>query len=328
MQTVLDKARKGIDMNLLAFRSPDRIYYSDSCPAGLGGYSDEGVAWRFQIPEDLLFRASNNLLVFLAAIIMPWIDIINGRLKAGDCALSMTDSTTAEDWMRKSNFVDLNEDPIQATARVDVARKYATIFMDADIKGYSQWFKGKENKVVEALSRDWHLSVDELTFLLHSHFPEQMPANFHISPMPKEISSWLTSLLWQLPVSEQLQERHMTMGLVPGGDGKNGASPSDATTSTSTDSTRLNETSCSVHLPWLSEKDVSRSIALTHWLKAQSEVPSHMWYRPYGNRADRIPLKMQTTCLASFYQGSSEPTETTIPRKSNKRPYLSLSSKN
>jgi hypothetical protein len=40
MQAVLDKAKEGVDMNLLAFRFPDRIYYSDSCPAGLGGYSD------------------------------------------------------------------------------------------------------------------------------------------------------------------------------------------------------------------------------------------------------------------------------------------------
>jgi hypothetical protein len=56
MQSILDKAKKGIDMNLLAFRSPDRIYYSDSCPAGLGGYSDQGFAWQFAIPDDLLFQ--------------------------------------------------------------------------------------------------------------------------------------------------------------------------------------------------------------------------------------------------------------------------------
>jgi hypothetical protein len=328
MQQILDKAKKGIDMNLLAFRSPDRIYYSDSCPAGLGGYSDQGFAWRFQIPEDLLFRASNNLLEFLAAIITPWIDIINGRLSAGDCALSMTDSTTAEGWMRKSNFVEPNEDAVQASVRVEAARKYATIFMDADIKGYSQWFEGKKNNVADALSRDLHLSTDELTFLLHSHFPEQMQANFQIFPLPKEISSWLTSLLQQLPVSAQLQERHTTTGLVLGDDGKNGASPSAATTSTSIDSANLKGIFCSEHLPWLSEREGSRKIALTHWLKEQSEVPSHMWYRPFGNREDRIPRKMQTTCLASFYQGSSEPTGTTIPRKCNKRPYLSLSSKN
>ncbi len=53
MLEVLDKAKKSIDMNLLAFRSLDRVYYSDSCPAGLGGYSDEGYAWRFKVPDKL-----------------------------------------------------------------------------------------------------------------------------------------------------------------------------------------------------------------------------------------------------------------------------------
>jgi hypothetical protein len=76
-----------------------------------------------------------NLLEFLAAVITPWIDILNDRLTAGDCAISMTDSTTAEGWMQKSNFVESNESPVQAAVRVQAARKYATIFMDADVKG-------------------------------------------------------------------------------------------------------------------------------------------------------------------------------------------------
>ncbi len=63
-------------MNSLAFRAPNRIYYSDSCPAGLGGYSDEGHAWCFQVPTNLQFRATNNLLEYLAAIITPWVDIL------------------------------------------------------------------------------------------------------------------------------------------------------------------------------------------------------------------------------------------------------------
>ena len=77
MMKLLKKAKGGIDMNLLGFHSPDQIYHSDSCPAGLGGYSDQGFAWRFRIPDNLLFRASNNLLEFLVAIVTPWVDIIN-----------------------------------------------------------------------------------------------------------------------------------------------------------------------------------------------------------------------------------------------------------
>jgi hypothetical protein len=55
MLRFLDIAKKGIDMNLIAFRKPTHIYRSDSCPFGLGGHSDEGFAWRFEIPEDLRF---------------------------------------------------------------------------------------------------------------------------------------------------------------------------------------------------------------------------------------------------------------------------------
>jgi hypothetical protein len=78
MPKILDKSKGGIDINLLGFRSPNRIYYSDSCPAGLGGYNNQGFAWCFRIPDDLLFGTSNNLLEFLVAIITPWIDIMGG----------------------------------------------------------------------------------------------------------------------------------------------------------------------------------------------------------------------------------------------------------
>ena len=88
MQTILSKAKEESDMNLLAFRSPNRIYYSNSCPAGLGGYSDQGTAWPFKLPDKLQFCGSNNLLEFLAAIITPWINIINEWLNSGDCAPS------------------------------------------------------------------------------------------------------------------------------------------------------------------------------------------------------------------------------------------------
>ncbi len=62
MLRFLNIAKQGIDMNLVAFRCLTHVYRLDSCPFSLGGYSDEGFAWRFEIPEDLRFRASNNLL--------------------------------------------------------------------------------------------------------------------------------------------------------------------------------------------------------------------------------------------------------------------------
>ncbi len=47
-------------------------------------------------------------------------------------------------------------------------------------------------------------------------------------------------------------------------------------------------------------------------------VPSHMWYRPFGNQADRIPLKTQKTWVASFYHDNSGPIATMIPSRCNK----------
>ncbi len=316
----LTKAHNGIDMNLLAFCAPDRVYHSDSCPAGLGEHSNQGHAWRFQISANLQFRATNNLLEYLAAIITPWINLLNGQLKSGDCALSMTDSTTAEGWMQKSNFDKSGEDPIQASVCADAARHHAKLFMDANIKGYSQWFAGKLNNVADALSWDWHHVDSKLTAILCLHFPQQMPTHFEISPLPSKISSWLILLLQRLPTNKQLQEEHTTTNLALGANGRNIASQLDVKTSSWTASPSKSKFSCLEPLLWLSEADDSQTKKLEHWLRAQSEVPSQMWYRPSSCRGDRIQLKMQTTSLASFYCNNLGHSETTIPKKNNKRP--------
>ena len=104
MLRFLNKAYNGIDMNLISYRRPTHVYRSDSCPFGLGGYSNEGFAWRHQLPPNLRFRASNNLLEFMASIISPWVDILAGRLKRGDCALSMTDSTSSLSCFLPGNY--------------------------------------------------------------------------------------------------------------------------------------------------------------------------------------------------------------------------------
>ena len=100
----LEIGGKGVDMNLIAYPTPTHVYHSDWCPAGLGGYSTEEFAWRYSIPQSLQFRASNNLLEFLAAIITTWIDILANCLQSGNCALSTMDRSTAEGWMHGMNF--------------------------------------------------------------------------------------------------------------------------------------------------------------------------------------------------------------------------------
>ena len=55
MMFFLERASVGIHMNILVHRKPTKVYRSDSCPAGMGGYSSDGFAWRLYIPPHLRF---------------------------------------------------------------------------------------------------------------------------------------------------------------------------------------------------------------------------------------------------------------------------------
>ena len=290
MQTFLDRARQGIDMNLITYRKPTHVYRSDSCPAGVGGYIHQGFAWRYYLPDNLLFRASNNLLKHMAAVITPWVDIIAGRLSKGDCALSMTDSTTSAGWMRKSNFRE-EDDPLQAAARIEVARLHARRYMNQEIRDYSQWFPGKDNEVADSLSRDMHLSDENLTSHILANFPSQVPHSFHIVPLPNEIVSWMTSLLLTLPVKQQFREAHMTTTPGLGSDGNHTANPLVLQTiSTSPASTNSNKHESSAPSATPSEKVDIREALQIPWLLHQSKVPSITWLRPSAVKVDPTPL--------------------------------------
>ena len=322
MLEFLDRARDGVSMNIIAYRKPTHIYRSDSCPWGLGGYSHEGFAWRWYVPSHLLFRASNNLLEHIASIITPWIDILEKRLLFEDCALSMTDSTTSEGWARKTNFKEDGEEPIQATTRLEVARAHATRFLENGIKDYSQWFAGKYNDVSDALSRDDDREDEELTNILRTFVPEQVPTHFEIVPLPNEIVSWLISLLQKLPVKEQLREAHTRSKLGRGVDGQPGQNQSELLMMSSlTDSHRPSAPDCLEVSPWLYATEDIRDQLIKPWLKAQSEIPFHMWHRPSGTTTGQIQQRTQMASLEEFYNASSGPSETKTPDRSNKRPY-------
>jgi hypothetical protein len=111
----------------------------------------------------------------------------------------MMDSTTLEGWLRKTNFSELGDDPIQATVRLEVARMHPKNYMALGIRDYSQWFPGKENIVANSLSCNNIRSDEELTLIFCSHCPSQIPNHFKILPLPNKIISRLTALLHRLP---------------------------------------------------------------------------------------------------------------------------------
>jgi hypothetical protein len=120
-------------------------------------------------------------------IITPWVDIIRECLKLGDCTLSMTNSTTLEDWLRKTNFSKLGDEPIQASVHLKAARMHAMNCMTTGIREYSQWFKGENNVVANSLTCDDNRLDEKLTHLFCTHCSSQILPHFETQRLPRKL---------------------------------------------------------------------------------------------------------------------------------------------
>ena len=326
LQLYIQRAHEGISMNSLVPQKPSIVYRSDSCPHGLGGYSSNGRAWRWYVPEELLYRATNNLLEHIASIITVWIDVIEGTLQPEDCILSMTDSSTSEGWHKKTNFktdpveADCDFDPEEAEVRTEICRQFAEICVKNKLVHHVQWFAGKQNDVSDALSRDDDRSDEELTHLLYSHCPEQMPQHFEIAPLPQEILSWVTSLLQRLCVKEQLREKRSRTEIGRSDGGSPMPNPSvSPTTFGSTTSTEPTASKSSAHSQLPFDKAAFLDRLMTPWLNRLSEVPYHTLHRPLGLTTSQTQQETMMESLEYFYQGYTEALETKIQLRNSRK---------
>jgi len=167
--------------------------------------------------------------------------------------------------------------------------------MTHKIREYSQWFPGRINNVADALSRDKDRSDQELTQILFTHVPSQVPNSFKIVPLPSEIVYWLTSLLQKLPVKQQYREVHMLTTLGRGDDGSNTVTKQDLQgISSSQISKGMREQIFSAVSPRLSMKGDFRDHVMLPWLLEQSKVPSATWQRPSGVKATQTQHETKT----------------------------------
>jgi hypothetical protein len=217
----------------------------------------------------------------------------------------MTDSTTSEGWLKKTNFIEDGESLIQATIRLEVARLHASHYLSHEIREYSQWFRGADNQVANALSRGDNRTDEELTKILRSHCPSQVPPHFKIVPLPSKIISWLTLLLQRLPQKPELAEEHMRTTL-----GRGPATQNTATASASMETLSSTECPDSTELlswgflPWLYVKGDFQDRVMVPWLKSQSKVPSTQWLRPSEKMDEKTPIGTQRTTMGNFYSGN------------------------
>jgi len=264
-----------------------------------------GAARRFELPTPCLYRVSLNTLEFLGAFITLWIDILEGNTPPESCILSQTDSTSAAGWLRKSCF-DEDTHP----AQMHIARMLARVMLMAKSCLYSQWFEGKANIISDCLSRDFHLTDNKLTSLLTSHVPHQMPPGFKIRRLPKEIDSWLISLLLSQIESKQLPKEPQRSDLAHGVIIKNTSQASVYKMSHSwIVSQLLNGTGYWDASHKLCAKDVSVPNDFQDLLPRSSSPPWITYLRPLGLTTGRIPAWTTVANLPAFYNLSTKDTQ-------------------
>jgi len=177
----------------------------------MGRYDSNGLAWRYELPLDLQGIFSINLLEFIAAAITIYMTTIHQK----ECILAFTDSSSALGWLYKAYFSNSQK------AHNRVAQLLEKLLMKKESSLYSQHIKGTHNFITDSLSRDHHMSINQLTFAFYILVPQQTPQNLTISTILPEIISWLYSirpLLTNQQASPQRQSRSKLDALTAGKD--------------------------------------------------------------------------------------------------------------
>jgi hypothetical protein len=316
LQSFLDYAKEGISLNNIVFRRPTHIYRSDASEFGIRGYNlISGKAWRFEIPTDCHLQTTLNSLEFIACMITIWIDMLSGNIEYELCILSQTDSSTAAGWLRKSNFTDSGDEIVQMTT----ARHLANLTIQHKCCLYSQWFPGDENVVSDALSRDFHLSNTELSNMITTFTPKQVPFGIKIQEPAKEISSWLICLLQNQPAKEQWSKVPTRSSLYHGCATETTCLQSDAMTHTSKVFPEHNAIESWQHLLMHYKKE-DLVLELTKPSKQiQSEPPWIMRHRPLSWLTSPTQDWTTKVNLHSFYSDNYKTTPITIHQNDSKQ---------
>jgi hypothetical protein len=319
----LQKAKEGFSMNNLVYRDPTIVHSADASMFGIGIVNfTNGKAYRWLLPEDIQFNVHINILEFTASIMALLLD---DEISPQDCILSKTDNSSAAGWLNKSNFDSKN-----LPTHMALASLLGHDLLDRGYCLYSQHWPGTDNVVCDSLSRDFHLSDNELTAFLHFACPEQLPPNFHICRLPDSLSSKISSLLQTSCETRQSRKvpTRSTLWLGKGGifSANNSASP---TMSTSQASTHLGEPFSSARSPPRSAKATSptgSNPVIPHSWPTPSKVWSTRWQRPSRMLSGPTPDSTVSVAQVPFYLDSGAATEIKTVLQELRRPSRAPSS--
>jgi hypothetical protein len=254
----------------------------------MGGYSaNTGSAWRWQVPEKYheLVQNKNNLLEFLASFITVWASILDGSAPHQSCFLALGDNSSAVGWLHKANVDEEQNKPLQAATR-----HFATILMNAHSCLYSQHIRGVHNNVADALSREHHLSDNDLIASISFLYPDQVPNTFKIDPLPQSILSWMTWFLQKISEQRESPQGHKRKRNDAGEDGKPISELLKTNTTQSSKSSNLpTEPVFLAPSQQLYDGVSFRELIQTTWQEAQSKRPWQSWVRSLGQTWGSTP---------------------------------------
>jgi len=217
-------------------------------------------------------------------------------------------------WLRKSNFVSDGDH----AAHLGFPQRAPAQSLDE----LQPVFAGEGNWVADLLSRNLVSSDHEITTIINSRFPSQVPKSFKVSPLPAKISSFLSYCV-QLQTLPRGSPAKRTAKPTPAG---NGGSSSLSKQTSSTPAAKATPTSA----PWTDPKPTAPSVPLPtpfgcaitansqkdmlNWLRVLHAVPpSTVWRRPSSQQTSPTPDSTLTEKLRSFYFDTSRDTRTTTP---------------
>jgi hypothetical protein len=254
--------------------------------------------------------------------------------------LALGDNTSAIGWLFKTSRLEMHKEELGYTAHLMVARKVATLVLEANCCLASQHLAGSRNDVADLLSfwgnvrnKPNPVAFDDppdeiLTERFHSLFHDQIPQDFKVSPLPSEISSWITQVLQTAAWSSTPNKNPATKSATgPSDDGKDSAEPQAyKTTSFSLTAARPSETwssepfSTATEAPNGQPQETLMENVGRLWSARLCEKPQATWLRRFGSICKQAPCTSREvpTCIPPS-NPSSERSTTPIHLPIDKR---------
>jgi hypothetical protein len=153
----------------------------------MGGFSTTGVAWQYLLPPEFChLQGINNLLEYMAAMLTIWMDIFHSKVLL---------PFNLRQYLRYRLVVQTFVHKPQPFCARKGFKKVGNTSEKSQSMLYPQHLSGDANRVTDILSREYIASDTTLTDFFRLKFPDQIPSNFLIYPLPGEISSWVVSTL-------------------------------------------------------------------------------------------------------------------------------------